>query len=114
MQSHHIAGLVFALMALPAFLAANWLRSGRLPVAGGARGMNEGQRRALDSRLARLMQMVGLAMLATAAGMALWGGDQGRVLALTVVMVVVVNGLAIAMLVSVMRARRGGDEPGAG
>ena len=107
MQSHHLAALVFALMALPAFIAAHWLRSGRLPVAGGAREMTEGRRRALDDRLSRLMRMVGLAMLAMAGGMALWGDDERRVLALTVVMMVAVNGLAIAMLVSVIRARRG-------
>ena len=74
MQPHHLAALVFALMAFPAFVAANWLGNGRLPVAGGARDMSEGRRRALDDRLARLMRMVGL---------------------------------AIAMLVSVLRARRG-------
>lgn len=107
MQAHHLAALVFALMAFPAFVAANWLGGGRLPVAGGARAMTEGDRRTLDGRLARLMRMVGLAMLAMAGGMALWGDDEGRVLALTVVMVVVVNGLAIAMLASVLRARRG-------
>ena len=107
MQPHHIAALVFALMAFPAFVAANWLGNGRLPVAGGARDMSEGRRRALDDRLARLMRLVGLAMLAMAGGMALWGGDDGRVLALTLVMVAVVNGLAIAKLVSVLRARRG-------
>ena len=111
MQAHHFAALVFALMALPAFVAARWLRAGRIPVAGGAQGMTEGRRRALDDRLARLMRMVGLAMLAMAGGMALWGDDEGRVLALTAVMVAVVNGLAIAMLVSVFRARR---HPGTG
>ena len=111
MQPHHLAALVFALMAFPAFVAANWLGNGRLPIAGGTRKMSEGRRRALDDRLARLMRMVGLAMLAMAGGMALWGDEQGRVLALTLVMVVVVNGLAIAMLLSVLRARR---HPGTG
>lgn len=107
MQGHQLAALVFALMALPAFVAAHWLRSGRIPVAGGTHGMTEGQRRALDDRLSRLMRMVGLAMLAMAGGMALWGGDEARLLALVAVMVVVVNGLAVAMLVAVVRARRG-------
>jgi hypothetical protein len=105
MQPHHLAALVFALMALPAFIAARWLRDGRVPVTGGSRGMDEGRRRALDDRLSRLMRMVALAM---AAGLALWGGEEGRVLALAAVMVVVVNGLAIAMLLAVFRARRGG------
>ncbi|MDH5834894.1 hypothetical protein [Luteimonas kalidii] len=108
MQPHHVAALVFALMALPAFVTAGWLGAGRLPVAGGSRGMTEGRRRALDSRLARLMRMVGVVMLAMAAGLAAWGGDDTRVLALAAVMVLVVNGLAVAMLVTVFRARRDG------
>ena len=112
MQPHHFAAVVFALMTLPAFIAARWLRDGRVPVARGAHGMDEGRRRALDDRLSRLMRMVALAMLAMAAGLALWGVDEGRVFALAAVMVVVVNGLAIAMLLAVVRARRGGG-PGA-
>ncbi|TYT25472.1 hypothetical protein FZO89_03890 [Luteimonas viscosa] len=107
MQPHHLAALVFALMAIPAFVAAGWLRDGRLPVAGGARGMTEGRRRALDDRLSRLMRMLALAMLAMAGGMALWGMDQRRILVLAVVLVLVVNGLALAMLLAVVRARRG-------
>ncbi len=113
MQSHHIAALVFALLSLPAFVSAGWLRDGRLPVARGARGMTEGRRRALDDRLARLMRMVALAMLAMAGGLALWGADQTRVLALAAVLAIAVNGLAVAMLVTVLRARRGsGSEVG--
>ena len=57
------------------------------------------------------MRMVALAMLAMAGGLALWGDDQDRVLALAAVMLVVVNGLAVAMFIAVLRARRG-DWPG--
>ncbi|NLW98019.1 MAG: hypothetical protein GXY30_14170, partial [Xanthomonadaceae bacterium] len=59
MQPHYLAAAVFALLALPAFVSAGWLRDGRVPVARGARGMDERRRRALDDRLARLMRMVG-------------------------------------------------------
>lgn len=111
MQSHHIAALVFALLSLPAFISAGWLRDGRLPVARGARGLTPARRRALDDRLARLMRMVALAMLAMAGGLALWGDEQNRILALAAVMLLVVNGLAVAMFVAVLRARRG-DWPG--
>ena len=113
MQSHHLGALVFALLSLPAFVSAGWLRDGRLPMARGARGLTPERQRALDDRLARLMRMVAVAMLAMAGGLALWGDDQTRVLALAAVMVLVVNGLAVAMLVAVLRARRG-QWPGAG
>lgn len=114
MQPHHVAALLFALMSAPAFLAARWLRDGRVPVAGGGHAMTEGTRRALDDRLSRLMRMVALAMLVTAGGMALWGGDANRILALVAVMFLVVNGLAVAMLLAVHRARRGDAGPGRG
>ena len=113
MQPHHLAAAVFALLALPAFLSAGWLRDGRVPVARGARGMTGRRRRALDNRLARLMHMVGVAMLAMAAGLAAWGADQARMLALVAVLVLVVNGLVLAMALAVARARRG-DWPGGG
>jgi len=105
MSGQYIAALVFALMALPAFVFANWLRDGRLPLAGGGEGLTERDRRALDSRLARMMRMAGVATLATGGGLALWGDDERRVLLLVAVMVLVVNGLAAAMLVAVRRAR---------
>jgi len=52
-------------------------------------------------------------MLAMAAGMAAWGADQARMLALVAVLVLVVNGLVLAMALAVARARRG-DWPGGG
>ena len=112
MSGQYIAALVFALTALPAFVFANWLRDGRLPLAGGSDGLTERERRALDSRLARLMRMVGMAILATGGGLALWGGDERRVLLLVAAMVLVVNALAAAMLVAVRHARRAGGTRG--
>ncbi|KLJ01644.1 hypothetical protein WQ56_05035 [Luteimonas sp. FCS-9] len=97
--------LVFAVFALPAFVFARWLGDGRLPLAGGS-GMTVRDKALLDSRLARLMRMVGLATLATAAGIASWGDDERRLSILVVVMVLAVNGLAAAFVYVVASSRR--------
>ncbi|WP_337246024.1 hypothetical protein [Luteimonas sp. gir] len=105
MAAHHVVALVFAIFALPAFVFARWLGDGRLPLAGHSR-MTVRDKALLDSRLARLMRMVGVATLATATGIALWGDDDRRLSILAVVMVVVVNGLAIAFVYTVASSKR--------
>lgn len=106
MAAHHIAALVFALMAIPAFLSARWLVQGRLPLSAGSGRMTVRDKAVLDDRLARLLRMIGLAMLATAIGLALWGGDERRLLVLIVVMFLAVNGLAAACIFTVASAKR--------
>jgi len=106
MAAHHIAAIVFALMAIPAFLSARWLVQGRLPLSAGSGAMTVRDKAVLDDRLARLLRMIGLAMLATALGLALWGGDERRLLALIVVMFLAVNGLAAACIYTVASAKR--------
>lgn len=106
MAAHHLAALVFALMAVPAFLSARWLAHGRLPLSNGSAGMTVRDKAVLDSKLARLLRMIGLAMLATAAGLALWGDQERRVLGLITVMFLVVNGLAAACIYTVASAKR--------
>ena len=106
MAAHHIAALVFALMAIPAFLSARWLVQGRLPLSAGSGRMTVRDKAVLDDRLARLLRMIGLAMLATAIGLALWGDDERRLLVLIVVMFLAVNGLAAACIFVVAGAKR--------
>lgn len=106
MAAHHLAALVFALMAVPAFLSARWLAQGRLPLSNGSAGMTVRDKAVLDSKLARLLRMIGLAMLATAAGLALWGDQERRVLGLITVMFLVMNGLAAACIYTVASAKR--------
>ncbi|NYZ61272.1 hypothetical protein [Luteimonas deserti] len=105
MATHHLAALVFALMAVPSFVFARWLAGGRLPLAGDS-GMNVRDKALLDSRLARLMRMMGLAMLATALAVGLLCGDERRLAVVVVVMVLAVNGLAAACIWVVASARR--------
>ncbi len=98
--------LVFAVMSLPAFVTARWLGQGRVPLAGDSGGMTALDKARLDDRLARLMRMIGVAMLATGAGLAAFGDDDRRVVTLVVVMVVAVHAVGVAMLLAVMAARR--------
>ena len=108
MASHHLIALVFAVLSLPAFVTARWLGPGRVPLAGDSGGMTALDKARLDDRLARLMRMIGVAMLLTGAGLAVVGDDQRRVAMLVVVMVVAVHGIGIAMLLAVLAARRRG------
>ena len=88
-----IVPAILAISALPAFVVARLM----------ARGRPKG---APMPRLARLMQLVGLAILAGAVGL-FWAGDDGtRRLAVIVAMVVAVNGLGVLLLVSMGRGRR--------
>ncbi|MFL6588242.1 MAG: hypothetical protein ACJ8GV_15350 [Luteimonas sp.] len=105
MAPHHLAALIFALMAVPAFLSARWLVQGRLPLSSGG-GMTVRDKAVLDNKLARLLRMIGLAMLATALGLALWGDQERRLLVLIVVMFLAVNGLAAACIFTVASAKR--------
>ncbi|MDI9240530.1 hypothetical protein QLQ15_16620 [Lysobacter sp. LF1] len=88
-----IVPAILTISALPAFVVARLM----------ARGRPQG---APMPRLARVMQLVGLAILAGAVGL-FWAGDNGtRRLAVIVAMVVAVNGLGVILLVSMGRGRR--------
>jgi len=77
-----------------------------LPLPAGSGRMTVRDKAVLDDKLARLLRMIGLAMLATAVGLALWGDDERRLLVLIGVMFLAVNGLAAACILTVAGARR--------
>ena len=79
--------LIVAASSLPAFLAARAFARDR-------------------ARLATLMRMVGMAILAGAVGLAWAGGDQARTLAVAIGLALAVNGLGLFVLWDVMRRRR--------
>lgn len=88
-----IVPLILAISSLPAFVVAKLIGRGRPPGAP-------------VPRIARLMRLVGVAILAGAAGL-YWAGDnETRRLAVIVAMVVAVNGLALVLLFSLGRGRR--------
>lgn len=92
--------LAFALTSVPAFLVAQSL----------ARSAQRRDPDLRESRLAqvlvRFMRVVGVLMLAGAAAMLWAGGDTRRVVYVALAVALGVNGLAVAMLVAVLRGRR--------
>lgn len=79
--------LIIAASSLPAFLAARTFDRDR-------------------RRLAMLMRLVGLAILAGALGLAWAGEDRSRLLAVGVGLAVAVNGLGLFVLWDILRRRR--------
>jgi hypothetical protein len=106
MGTANLAAVVFALSSLPAFAIARMLRRG--PSRGGddARAADSPGKARFDRRLARLMDMVGMVGLAAAAGLWWAGDDRGRATLVVVAMVVLVNAMIVAVLVSIFAARR--------
>ena len=96
-MSTHVVPLVLAISSLPAFIAAALIaRSSRAARPDGGRG---------TPTLARLMLLVGIAILAGAAGLFWAGDDDTRRLAVIVAMVLAVNGLGLILLFSLGRKR---------
>lgn len=93
-MGEYLVPLILAISSLPAFAAAALMSRGR---AGGAP----------VPPLARLMRLVGLAILAGAGGLLWAGGNETRRLAVIVAMVVAVNGLGLVLLFSLARDRKG-------
>lgn len=80
--------LIVAASCTPAFLAARAFSRDR-------------------PRLATLMRLVGVAILAGAVGLAWAGGDRNRMIAVAVVVALAVNGLGLFVLYDALNRRRG-------
>ncbi|TZF81086.1 hypothetical protein [Cognatilysobacter lacus] len=93
--------LAFALTSVPAFLVAQSLaRSSQ-------RRDPDRTESGLAVTLVRCMRIVGAVMLVGAAAMLWAGADAGRIVLVVLAVALLVNALAIAMLVAVVRRRRG-------
>ena len=92
--------LAFALTSVPAFVVA------RSHARSGQRHDPDPRQSNLALLLARLMRVVGVAMLVAAAAMLWAGNDPSRVVMVVLGVALAVNGLAVAMLVAVVRGRR--------
>lgn len=93
--------LAFALTSVPAFLVAQSLsRSAQ-------RRDPDRAESGLAGILVRCMRIVGGVMLAGAAAMMWAGADASRIMLVVLGVALLVNALAVAMLVAVVRRRRG-------
>lgn len=88
MENDLFLPLIVAASSVPAFLAAHAFARDR-------------------TRLATLMRLVGMAILAGAASLAWAGDDQARVFTVAIGLALAVNGLGLFVLWDVMRRRRG-------
>ena len=90
----YVLPLILAVSSLPAFVAARMMGRGR-------------PRGAPVPPLARLMRLVGVAIVAGALGLLWAGADETRRLVVIVAMVVAVNGLGLVLLFKLGRGRPG-------
>ena len=90
----YVIPVILAISSLPAFVAAALMSRGR-------------PRGAPVPPLARVMRLVGVAILAGALGLVWAGGNETRRLAVIVAMVVAVNGLGLVLLFKLGRGRTG-------
>jgi hypothetical protein len=105
MGSANLPAIVFALSSLPAFAIARMLRRDR-PQRDAAPGADNADKARHDRRLAGWMEAVGVVGLAAAAGLWWAGDDRDRATLVVVAMVVLVNAMVVAVLLSIFAARR--------
>ena len=92
--------LAFALTSVPAFLVAQ-------SIARSAQRRDPDRAESgLALTLVRYMRIVGAVMLAGAAGMLWAGADTRRIVMVVLAVALLVNALAVAMLIAVVRRRR--------
>ena len=110
----YFAPAAMALSAVPIFLIAGLVRGGRLHLVNGldARRVRDPER--LARRLGLLLAAVGFSMLLGATGLIWANGVEGRVVAVVAGLLLAVNGLAIALILTVARARREDGGPRSG
>lgn len=89
MPAHLVIALLVAASSLPAFLAARMFARDR-------------------ARLAMLMRLVGMAIVAGAIGLAWAGDERTRQIAVLLAVAVAVNAMGVIVLVDIMRRRRQG------
>lgn len=103
--------LIFAVSAAPLFVIAGMVSRGHLNLIAGLDARTVRDPAALARRLSRLLAATGFAVLLGGAGM-LWAGeDRARQLLVVLAMLVAVNGLGIAIVTTVARARPPSGRP---
>lgn len=98
--------LIVAVSAAPIFVIAGMVQRGALHLVNGLDPRQVRDPEALQRKLARLLAMIGFAIIFGSAGLVWAESDSQRVMAVVLAMVLAVNGLAVALIVAVARAKR--------
>ncbi|SDY45771.1 hypothetical protein SAMN04487939_102230 [Lysobacter sp. yr284] len=110
--------LIMAVSGLPVLVAAVLVARGNLHLINGLDASRLRDPAAVAARFARLLALVAISMFLAALGFYWAHGDYNRVLVVTVLLLVSVNGLAVTMLVALSRLKRDyrapRDDPRAG
>ena len=104
--SELVGPAVLAISSAPLFVLAVLVGRGNLGLVSGLDPERVTDRQGLATRLAWLLAALGAALLAAAGGFVWAGADQGRIVAMTIALVVVANAIAILLLLAVARAKR--------
>ncbi|GAB3337300.1 hypothetical protein [Marilutibacter aestuarii] len=100
-----VPALLFA-GSLPMFAIAWRIGHGDLHWVNGLDARRLRDPAAVARRLARLLALVGVALVLGAAGLYVAGDDEGRMIAVVLVLLLVVNGLGLALFRAAGAARR--------
>ncbi|UZW59256.1 hypothetical protein [Lysobacter enzymogenes] len=98
--------LIMAVSGLPVLVAAVLVARGNLHLINGLDAARLRDPAAAAARFARLLALVAISMFLAALGFYWAHGDYNRILVVTVLLLVSVNGLAATMLIALSRLKR--------
>ncbi|ALN56944.1 hypothetical protein [Lysobacter enzymogenes] len=98
--------LIMAVSGLPVLVAAVLVARGNLRLINGLDAARLRDPAAAAARFARLLALVAISMFLAALGFYWAHGDYNRILVVTVLLLVSVNGLAATMLIALSRLKR--------
>ncbi|MEI2428972.1 hypothetical protein RDV84_24285 [Lysobacter yananisis] len=98
--------LIMAVSGLPVLVAAVLVARGNLRLINGLDAARLRDPAAAAARFARLLALVAISMFLAALGFYWAHGDYNRILVVTVLLLVSVNGLAVTMLIALSRLKR--------
>ncbi len=104
--------VLLLLSSVPMFVVAVLVARGNLHLLNGLDADRLRHPQAVATRMSRLLGLVGVVIVAAAFGMYWAGGNEVRVMVVTGLLLLLVNGLAMALFVAVAAARRDYLPPG--
>lgn len=102
---------IIVVSGLPILIAAVLVARGHLHLLNGLDASRLRDPAAAAARFARLLALMAIAIFVSALGYYWAHGDDGRTLWVTVALLVAVNGLAVALMLALARAKRDYRQP---